>query len=127
MTENGTNIWVSFSFMVFGKTEFYIKNLHHYTYYEISVQACREKIMNDTENLCSPTTYNTARTLKKAGADDIKNFRISNQTEDTVILTWEQPEDPNGVIYSYTLDNNKISKDSQHVRTINTFIHYIHC
>lgn len=68
VTENGTNIWESFSFPIFGnKTkEFFISKLHHFTYYEINVQACRKKEgKEDTDSPCSSTSMQTARTLKK--------------------------------------------------------------
>ncbi|CAH0562735.1 unnamed protein product [Brassicogethes aeneus] len=113
VTENGTEIWESFSFNVYGKSEFYINKLHHYTNYDITVQACREAIENDTESLCSLSSVTTSRTLKKTDADNIKNLRVSNQTEDTVTLKWDQPEHPNGVIYSYSIEYYRIKKDSQ--------------
>lgn len=63
MTENGTDLWESFSFKIYGKTEFYLNNLHHYTLYDIYVQACREREgSTDEENNCSSTSIKTVRT-----------------------------------------------------------------
>nr|CAI5859006.1 unnamed protein product [Callosobruchus analis] len=113
-TENGTDIWESFNFTVYGETEFFINRLHHYTLYEISVQACREKEgKDDTESPCSSTSIKTDRTKSKPGADNISRVKISNRSLDEVTITWDEPEDPNGVIYRYSVEYQRVDIENQ--------------
>ncbi|RZC43079.1 insulin-like receptor [Asbolus verrucosus] len=116
-TENGTNVWASFSFKVYGKTEFFVSNLHHFTNYAIHVQACRAKSndTNDKGNYCSTSSVKQARTLMKEGADDIKQVQITNQSLEMVSITWKEPEDPNGVILSYTIEYRKLDNENQNI------------
>ena len=96
-------------------TEYYLKDLHHFTVYEISVEACREhsKESEDTSSdLCSNTSIRTFRTLKKTGADDIKQVLVTNQSVDTVSITWKEPEDPNGYIVCYTIEYKKVDNEN---------------
>ncbi|KAF7271558.1 hypothetical protein GWI33_015587 [Rhynchophorus ferrugineus] len=111
-TEYGTNIWKSFSFYVYGnREEFYIRNLHHYTAYDINIRVCREKIVNDSEQYCSEANSEIGTTMKKVGADKITNVTVSNITFDSVTVLWTQPHDPNGKIVSvnilYKREGNK--------------------
>lgn len=63
----GSNIWESFNFTVYGKNEFYVNRLHHFTMYNINVQACREKEGDeDMQPLCSGISLKTIRTQKKS-------------------------------------------------------------
>ncbi|KAJ8938066.1 hypothetical protein NQ318_014547 [Aromia moschata] len=108
VTENGTDIWVSFSFPVYRTTEFFIQKLHHFTYYDINVQACREIVHDDTESSCSSTSMQTKRTMKKPNADDISKVHITNQSLDTVTIEWEQPKDPNGIIFTISVQYKRV-------------------
>lgn len=66
ITENGTDILKSFNFTVQGKTEILINRLHHYSRYNINVEACRKvEGKEDTEPICSPKIMRPARTLEK--------------------------------------------------------------
>ncbi|CAH1989756.1 unnamed protein product [Acanthoscelides obtectus] len=113
-TENGTDIWESFNFTVYGETEFFVNRLHHYTLYEVSVQACRDKQGDDdVENPCSARNIKTDRTRSKPGADNITKVKISNRSLDEVTLTWEEPEDPNGVIYRYSIEYQRVDLENQ--------------
>ncbi|CAG9816610.1 unnamed protein product [Phaedon cochleariae] len=104
VTENGTNIWESFHFPIYGKTHFFINKLHHYTLYDINVQACREvEGKDDIDSPCSSTSMQTERTQPKTGAENISRIYI-NQSLDTVTVSWEPPRDPNGVIYMYLIE-----------------------
>lgn len=61
-------MWESFNFPVYGKTELYLTNLHHFTLYNIYVQACREEEGAEDANKakCSDIQIKTTRTLKKS-------------------------------------------------------------
>lgn len=66
VTENGTDILRSFNFTVYGKTEIYIDKLHHYSLYQINVEACRKvEGKEDTDPSCSSQAQRRARTQKK--------------------------------------------------------------
>lgn len=110
-----THLWETFSFEVY-EPEYYITKLHHFTDYDIFVQACRERTNNtndDKSNYCSNTSVKSYRTLKKKGADDIKQVQITNQSWEMVSITWKEPEDPNGVIICYTIEYKK--QDNENV------------
>ncbi|KAJ8926815.1 hypothetical protein NQ314_020663 [Rhamnusium bicolor] len=121
VTENGTNIWISFSRPVYGHTEFFTDRLHHFTFYDINVQACREKEDDkDNESTCSSTSMQTKRTQKKrnkslqqqtvilGGADHIREVHITNRTLDSITITWDQPKDPNGIIFAITVEYKRV-------------------
>lgn len=110
VTESG--IWVSFNFTVRGATELYVSKLHHYTKYKINVQACRERELDDTGNLCSDDRSESLYTKMKAGADTVQNLRITNQTLNSITIAWEKPQDPNGVILSYEIEYNWLEVDN---------------
>nr|WML96173.1 insulin receptor [Colaphellus bowringi] len=105
VTENGTNIWESFNFPVYGRNNFSISRLHHFTLYDINVQACRKiEGENDRESPCSSTSMQTHRTLSKLGAENIGDVKITNRSENTITISWEQPEDPNGIMFIYFVE-----------------------
>nr|XP_023021383.1 insulin-like receptor [Leptinotarsa decemlineata] len=109
VTENGTDIWESFNFPVYGKTNFTINKLHHYTLYDINVQACRKiEGDNDKDSPCSSTSMQTHRTLSKSGAEKIGKVQITNQSMNSITISWEQPEDPNGQISMYSVEYQNI-------------------
>lgn len=106
-----------------GKLEFFLTNLHHYTFYDIYVQACREIEGNDDlESSCSSTSIRTARTMHREGADDIKSVHITNQSLEIVSVTWREPEDPNGVIFSYTIEYKRL--DNENVKYLLIFLSF---
>jgi hypothetical protein len=108
-----TKMYISFSIEVSG-TEFYLTKLHHFTQYEVNVQACREKSKEreDTSSPCSNTSSKFHRTMQKKGADDIKHVQVTNQSMEMVSITWKEPEDPNGVILCYTIEYKKLDNEN---------------
>jgi insulin receptor len=113
VTDNATKMYISFSIEVSG-TEFYLTKLHHFTQYEVNVQACREKSKEreDTSSPCSNTSSKFHRTMQKKGADDIKHVQVTNQSLEMVSITWKEPEDPNGVILCYTIEYKKLDNEN---------------
>ncbi|KAB0801173.1 hypothetical protein PPYR_05527 [Photinus pyralis] len=113
VTENGTDIWVSFNFPVYGTTELYLTKLHHFTVYNIHVQACREKEgPSDKKESCSDISIVTARTQKKAGADNVTNVRVTNQSLNMVTLAWKEPVNPNGLILTYQIEYKRMDVEN---------------
>lgn len=43
-----------------------------------------------------------------AGADNITKISITNKSLDSVTVAWVQPEDPNGVIFTFTVEYQKM-------------------
>ncbi|KAG5880193.1 hypothetical protein JTB14_006626 [Gonioctena quinquepunctata] len=106
ITENGTHVWESFNFPVYGQTNFTIDKLHHYTQYDINVQACRKVEAEDEEedSPCSSTTMFSYKTLPKPGAENISSVKLMNVSSTMVTISWDQPQDPNGDIYLYSVE-----------------------
>ncbi|XP_045482514.1 insulin-like receptor isoform X2 [Harmonia axyridis] len=100
------------------QTELVINNLHHFTSYEISVQACRKKEEGKEEDrnpeLCSQTKQeNNVKTLVKDGADDIKRIYVINQTMESVTIRWDDLEDPNGMIFKYFIEYKRNTENAK--------------
>lgn len=101
-----------------------LHNLRHFTQYQVTVRACRKLTEDDlnTEEVpevigyeksdpCSLPTQQTITTAKKDDADDIKLFLISsvpsNESYGIVKVEWKAPENPNGILLSYTIKYRK--------------------
>lgn len=91
---------------------FTLKQLRHFTYYTVSVKACRE---GDGDR-CGTEIIAYYRTEKIDAADDITNLRVENLPSTSnqsagVRLHWKSPENPNGMIVSYTIRRNRVDMD----------------
>lgn len=100
-----------------------VNNLRHFTQYTITVRACRKKTDDDDEtspelpqeqqkpDACSLPTQVTITTGKKEDADEIKLVEVttvpSNESFGIVKVAWKAPENPNGVLLSYTIKYRK--------------------
>ena len=77
--------------------------LMHYSLYAISISACREG--NGTN--CSNPIILPVTTEKKPGGNDVRNVRIlgnpKNNSLNMLTLTWDPPEEPNGIVVAYTI------------------------
>ncbi|CAG9764513.1 unnamed protein product [Ceutorhynchus assimilis] len=116
-TEPGTNVWETFTYFIKAPiTSIYIKNLHHFTLYNVAVRACRDIEKDEQELVCGDPADATAETLEKKGADNINNVSIVNITSDSVTVRWAQPPDPNRMIVSVTIwYRREGSKNSQYI------------
>lgn len=90
-----------------------IKELRHYSVYSVSVMACRESIINETEANCSNVMMSHHRTSKLEGADNISHLMVEkytapNRSAGGVRLTWNSPENPNSLIVSYTVRHQRV-------------------
>ncbi|XP_062122366.1 LOW QUALITY PROTEIN: insulin-like receptor [Drosophila sulfurigaster albostrigata] len=95
-------------------TEFLFNNLQHFSYYIVSVMACREPdhenpIIDSLYDPCSEEVTLDKRVLKLDNVDKAYNLTAelvgtnANTTRGSVKLSWKPPEDPNGAIVSYTI------------------------
>ncbi|XP_036146603.1 insulin-like receptor [Monomorium pharaonis] len=99
---------------------FVMRNLRHFTAYNIEVQACREldaSELNDTKVIpknCSMKSMKTYRTLSMTNADNIppNSFTLIKSGENnslaTVTLFWDEPVQPNGLVVTYQIEYKRI-------------------
>lgn len=85
-------------------TSLTLKELKHFSYYSVSVKACRD---GPGDN-CSNEVIAHERTAKIETADDITDVSVdkvptSNYSTGGVRLRWSAPVNPNGLIHSYTI------------------------
>lgn len=120
-----------------------LNKLKHYTYYSISVKACRDGdgdrcsmflciytytydlvylyISNDELHICSLAGNEMIayqRTGKIEDADDVTELSIAKLPASNhstgVILSWKTPENPNGLIVSYNIRYQRV--DLEHAK-----------
>uniref|UniRef100_A0A336MAS5 Tyrosine-protein kinase receptor n=1 Tax=Culicoides sonorensis TaxID=179676 RepID=A0A336MAS5_CULSO len=98
---------VMFKRIFTNETKLVIKNLKHFSWYSISVRACRQTQEGASMERCSPPQYKSARTRMVPGADDIMTFFTAiehlNNSKTAIKVSWEPPKDPNGFIVSYSI------------------------
>ncbi|KAL0128719.1 hypothetical protein PUN28_003826 [Cardiocondyla obscurior] len=95
---------------------FVMRNLRHFAAYNIEVQACRERVGNDTKSKnCSTKSMKTYRTLFMESADNIPTdtfkLKISGKNSShTIIITlsWDEPLQPNGLIVTYQIEYKRV-------------------
>lgn len=94
-----------------------ISNLGHFQDYRIEVIACQERDPRETDKmkLCSIRAISLGRTLPDKNADNIdpktiQIYKMSNKTGE-VIVKWDEPKEPNGLILSYDIQYSKVMKD----------------
>lgn len=91
---------------------FTLKNLRHFTFYTVSVKACRE----GKGDRCGTEIMAYHRTEKIDSADDVNDVKVeylpstSNHSAG-VRLHWKSPENPNGMIVSYTVRYKNVDVD----------------
>uniref|UniRef100_A0A1L8DJW7 Tyrosine-protein kinase receptor n=1 Tax=Nyssomyia neivai TaxID=330878 RepID=A0A1L8DJW7_9DIPT len=96
------------------ETKYVIKQLKHYTQYRISVVACREveenvysKNEKEIPN-CSTKAFDSQRTGKIGGADDVTHVHVAKTNNNTLIISWRAPKNPNSVILTYSVHIHKV-------------------
>lgn len=99
---------------------FVMRNLRHFAAYNIEVQACRERVANDTNMTidknknCSTKSMKTHRTLAMESADNIPpdTFKLKysgeNNSLTTITLSWDEPPQPNGLIVTYQIEYKRV-------------------
>jgi len=112
--ENGT--YTIFERLVPSTNLTYVmKNLRHFAAYNIEVQACRERVGNESKKkTCSTKSMKTYRTLAMESADNIppNTFKLSisgeNNSLTMVTLYWDEPSQPNGLIVTYQIEYKRV-------------------
>ncbi|MEE6491390.1 hypothetical protein FKM82_016201 [Ascaphus truei] len=78
-----------------------ISNLRHFTEYRIDIHACNHAA--ETVG-CSAATFVFARTMPNPNADNIPgNITWAPLGKNTILLVWEEPPNPNGLILKYEI------------------------
>uniref|UniRef100_A0A8B9K959 Tyrosine-protein kinase receptor n=1 Tax=Astyanax mexicanus TaxID=7994 RepID=A0A8B9K959_ASTMX len=90
--------------IVSSKESIVISHLHHFTSYQIEIQACNH--LTDIA-FCSMATYVSARTMPEVKADDIfgaVTHEILPEEPEFVYIHWQEPKAPNGMIVLYEIN-----------------------
>uniref|UniRef100_A0A4W4FH07 Tyrosine-protein kinase receptor n=1 Tax=Electrophorus electricus TaxID=8005 RepID=A0A4W4FH07_ELEEL len=99
---------------VSSKESIVISHLHHFTSYQIEIQACN----HPTElAYCSMATYVSARTMPEEKADDIVelvSYEILPEEPEFVYIRWAEPKAPNGMIILYEINYHRVSDNELH-------------
>ncbi|KAL1493064.1 hypothetical protein ABEB36_011201 [Hypothenemus hampei] len=80
-----------------------VKDLRHYTVYDVMIWACRERVSDDQEPSCGEAAYDTQQTIHKFNADSVHNVSIVNTTSSSVTVSWAQPPEPNRIVVAYMI------------------------
>lgn len=51
------------------------------------------------------------------GADRINKVQITNRSLDTVTISWEPPEDPNGIIFTISVEYKRVDIDNVRIHS----------
>ncbi|XP_061462034.1 insulin receptor-related protein isoform X3 [Rhineura floridana] len=90
-----------------------ISNLRHFTEYRIDIHACNHAAQTVG---CSAATFVFARTMPESQADNIPgNMTWEPAGKNSVLLRWEEPKNPNGLILKYEI---KYSRESEEVTSV---------
>ncbi|XP_071971154.1 insulin receptor-related protein isoform X2 [Engystomops pustulosus] len=82
-----------------------ISNLRHFTEYRIDIHACNHAA--DVVG-CSAATFVFARTMPNPTADNIAgNITWEPTGHNTILMKWDEPENPNGLILKYEIKYKK--------------------
>uniref|UniRef100_A0A8C4FDH7 Tyrosine-protein kinase receptor n=1 Tax=Dicentrarchus labrax TaxID=13489 RepID=A0A8C4FDH7_DICLA len=99
---------------VFSKESTVISNLHHFTSYKIEIIACNH--LTDLKR-CSMATYVSARTMPEEKADLIPGrvtHEIVTAEAPYVLIKWNAPHSPNGLIILYEVFYKKVGDTEVH-------------
>lgn len=89
-------------------TEFIIKRLMHFTDYVVTVRACREVHPDERdksiESRCSRTDIVIVKTQSDVNADKIPGPVTYKTVNGTVIISWDSPFNPNGLVVAFEIE-----------------------
>uniref|UniRef100_A0A8B9TIC0 Tyrosine-protein kinase receptor n=1 Tax=Anas platyrhynchos TaxID=8839 RepID=A0A8B9TIC0_ANAPL len=90
-----------------------LSRLRHFTEYRIDIHACNHAAHTVG---CSAATFVFARTMPELQADNIPgNVTWEPASKNSVLLRWQEPRNPNGLILKYEI---KYSRESEEVTTV---------
>lgn len=124
-TRMSNGIYYSFVHNVsMNSSSFLLNKLRHFSLYTISVAACGQTLENGTQ-MCSSIQYTNSRTKKRPNADDVSNVSVRPLNDTVVMVSWDSPSDPNGIIVAHTIEyTNLIIKDAIKSTECITHINY---
>ncbi|KAK0422235.1 hypothetical protein QR680_007450 [Steinernema hermaphroditum] len=98
-----------------------LTNMRHFTYYVVGVRACQDVSVEGAR--CSAYKITRIRTMPNkmkdlVDVDSIRVYKRNATREMERIITWEHPEDPNGVIFAYTVSMGISGENTASVRCI---------
>uniref|UniRef100_A0A4W4FHM5 Tyrosine-protein kinase receptor n=1 Tax=Electrophorus electricus TaxID=8005 RepID=A0A4W4FHM5_ELEEL len=92
---------------VSSKESIVISHLHHFTSYQIEIQACN----HPTElAYCSMATYVSARTMPEGGAPPVGHSPSKSVKSE---IKWAEPKAPNGMIILYEINYHRVSDNEE--------------
>lgn len=98
-------------------TSYVLRELKHYTQYNIQVIACREGPSSEGAPNCSTEAIISGRTKKLLDADNIRTedvtietLKTNNTNHNAVKVSWKNPPNPNGFISSVTIYYKRIDE-----------------
>ncbi|XP_042296706.1 insulin receptor-related protein isoform X2 [Sceloporus undulatus] len=90
-----------------------ISSLRHFTEYRIDIHACNHAAQTVG---CSAATFVFARTMPEPQADNIPgNITWESAGKNSVLLRWEEPRNPNGLVLKYEI---KYSRENEKVVSV---------
>uniref|UniRef100_A0A8C3QAH5 Tyrosine-protein kinase receptor n=1 Tax=Geospiza parvula TaxID=87175 RepID=A0A8C3QAH5_GEOPR len=90
-----------------------LSRLRHFTEYRIDIHACNHAAHTVG---CSAATFVFARTMPERASDNIPgNVTWEPAGKNSVLLRWEEPRNPNGLILKYEI---KYSRETEEVTTV---------
>ncbi|KAM6989216.1 insulin receptor-like [Tautogolabrus adspersus] len=87
-----------------------ISSLRHFTSYQIEIHACNHP--TDAAR-CSMAAYVSARTMPEDKADDVTGPINYDVAENTVLITWQEPAAPNGMIILYEVNYKRLGDSEE--------------
>ncbi|XP_058495075.1 insulin receptor b [Solea solea] len=118
-TEDDKDEWGSkVELKVFTKESTVISNLYHFTSYKIEIMACNDPV--DLKR-CSMASYVSARTMPEEKADDIPGpvtHEIVSAEPPYVLIKWNAPPTPNGLIILYEVFYRKVGDTEIHTACV---------
>ncbi|KAK2157959.1 hypothetical protein LSH36_180g01062 [Paralvinella palmiformis] len=97
--------------IVYSKTEVILPNLKHFQEYSIEVIACHNYVEGLKFKRCSNRAITTHRTQPDLSADNLdeRNITATNGSKPgEVIIRWQDPSSPNGLIVTYELELSRV-------------------
>ncbi|XP_078526892.1 insulin receptor [Lissotriton helveticus] len=89
---------------VWYKESLVISGLRHFTAYRIEIHACNHML----ERGCSVPAYVSARTMPETKSDDIIGPVSYEYQNPNIVLKWQEPPSPNGLIILYEVHYLKL-------------------
>lgn len=89
--------------------EYTLANLGHFEIYNFQVEACHGNYSHRA-TVCSGSAVASGRTLPDALSDSVHNVRIEKK-EGSLLLKWEEPTNPNGIILTYDIEYMTLGSD----------------